>query len=180
MKKYSLVIDEDKIPRICEVIGVYYKLAVEDPLAYTRMNTIQLGSLCFSSHTKKFYYIGAVSIPHKLYKRYHGERPSKEKLDELERLGIYPYNDIEKLVNKWNEYIEKTEAESKIEKYIADKDIEFLSNRHKQLSGINSLLVNGKKLEELVTNPDQKLLIDQNENLIKESPSTSKEKTRVI
>ena len=176
MKKYKLVIDENGIPRMCKVIGVYYELIEDDPYAYTILHTISLGTLCFSTRTKKFYYINEVDMPRKLYSRFQGMLPNKERIDNLERMGIYQYDDVKILVSKWNDNVKKAETELEIEKYILDKDIEMISRRHKKLSCINEMLINGKKLEELIIGSNQKMLIDK-ENSVMIQDSKSKQKT---
>jgi len=181
MKKLQVVIDENNKKRICRIIGVYYELVEIDPYDYTILHKIELGTLCFSPRTKKLYYISGVDMPRKLYHRYQGQLPNNEKLSELERMGIYPYDDIRKFVTKYNDHVEKIETEIAIEEYMLDKDIELISRRHKKLSYANQMLINGKKIEELITGSEQEIIIDkETSSTLQISNSTPKQKTRQI
>lgn len=179
MKKFQVLIDENNILRICRIIGVYYELVEVDPKAYTILHEIKLGTLCFSLRTKKLYYISKVDMPSILYHRYQGQLLDNEKLDELKRMGIYPYDDIRNFVTEYNDYIEKIETEIAIKEYMLDKDIELISRRHEKLSYANQMLTNGKKIEELITMPKQEVIIDkETSSTLQISNSKLKQKTR--
>ena len=177
MKKYKVVIDENNIPRICRIIGIYYKLNVINPNDRTILRKIELGTLCFSPSTKKFYYSSAkFNMPRKLYLRYQEMLPNNNRLEELEKMCIYPYDDIKDFLRDYNKYIEKIETEVAIEKYLLDKDIELISRRHQKLSYANQMLNSGKKIEELIIEPERKAITD--EKPLEDSNSIEKKKIR--
>ena len=181
MKKIQVVIDENNISRICRIVGIYYELKEIDPYAYTILHKMELGTLCFSPRTKKLYYIDKVNLPHKIYSRYQNQLPTNEKLDELERMGIYPYDDIRIFVKNYNDRVEKAEIENAIEKYMLDKDMELISKRHKKLSCANQMLINGKKIEELFIESKQGAIVDKETSVtLQDSNSISKQKTRLF
>lgn len=144
MKKYTIVFDDNK-NRICKILGVYYTINHNYDY-YNIEEKINIFTLCFCKKTKEFFTIAKVDLPKRLYNRYQDAILTDSLKNELEQIGIYPYQSIKNLIDNYNEYLDLLE----LNKYISNHDIPKIKNRYNELLNLQDKLsdtTNIRKLE---------------------------------
>ena len=143
MRKYITVFDDNKL-RLCNVLGVFYTIKYDD-VEYSLTERINLFTLCFCRKTKEIYTIDYVDLPKRIYNRYQNEVLTDRKRQELEQIGIYPYQDIRELINQYNEYLDLVE----LKKYMSHNDISDNKSRYNELLAIQDKLSNITKMKKI-------------------------------
>jgi len=94
MKKYKILLDDDYKYRLCRRIGIYY---FEESIGSLHP-IINLFTLYIAIKTKRPIFHRNVDLPGSIYKKYQNRYLYDDTKQELKKMGIYSYYDIEKIV----------------------------------------------------------------------------------
>ena len=143
MNRYTIVFNENGMPSIGRIIGIYYYF--EREFSYLHENQkIKLVSLVYLKRTKEIAEIKHVNLPKRLLKRYDGQIASEKLLKELEEIGIHHMEDISKFVEKFNDYFEMKDYE----KYKNSNKKDYNEEMYQKMIKIDNLLNSPSLIEE--------------------------------
>ncbi len=143
MNRYTIVFNENGMPSIGRIIGIYYYF--EREFSYLHENQkIKLVSLVYLKRTKEIAEIKHVNLPKRLLKRYDGQIASEKLLKELEEIGIHHMEEVSKFVEKFNDYFEMKDYE----KYKNSNKKDYNEEMYQKMIKIDNLLNSPSLIEE--------------------------------
>ena len=105
-KNIEIVIYEEKIIpfKIGHHIGTVYTTAIHD------LYKLKLYNVGYCPSTKEFYYNRNIRLPRALINHFEDRNgPYKRLIREMEELGIYNKNDVDRLLDEYNDAVAQTE-----------------------------------------------------------------------
>lgn len=116
-KKREFIYDENKFMEWC--IGYSLCTVYKKSIEY---GTIELWNFGYCPSNKDFYYTRNVHLPKEIKEYFNGAIYNKQNIDKMEEFGIYNGNDLQKLINLYEDAKKEVTA-SKIQMEIEKQKI---------------------------------------------------------